>query len=76
MKLILSYFIVTGTALVGLLFLVSSGLDPNSSPIKTSQTMGIPQTFKAPPKQSRYKTDGVTFAAEQARSAANRTFSY
>lgn len=64
---ILSYFIVAGTALVGLLFWVSNGLDPNSSPIKTSQTVGVPEPFKAQPaqpEQSRYKIDGVNFAAE------------
>ena len=68
---ILSYFIVAGTALVGLLFWVSNGLDPNSSPIKTSQTVGLPEPFKAQPEQSRYKIGGVNFAAEQEHSITN-----
>ena len=68
---ILSYFIVAGTALVGLLLWVSNGLDPNSSPIKTSQTVGVPEPFKAQPEQSRYKIDGVNFAAEQEHSVTN-----
>jgi len=62
---ILSYFIVAGTVLVALLFWVSNGLDPNSSPIKTSQIVGVPEPFKAQPEESRYKVDNVNFAAEQ-----------
>jgi len=68
---ILSYFIVAGTALVGLLFWVSDRLDPNSSAIKTSQTVGLPERFKAQPEQSRYKIGGVNFAAEQEHSVTN-----
>jgi hypothetical protein len=65
---ILSYFIVAGTALVGLLFWVSNELDPNSSPIKTSQTVGVAEPFKAQPEQPQYKIEGVNFAAEQDQS--------
>ena len=61
---ILSYFIVAGTALVALLFWVSNGLDPNNSPIKTSQIVGVPEPFKAQPEQPQYKVDNVNFAAE------------
>jgi len=62
---ILSYFTVAGAALVALLFWVSNGLDPNSSPIKTSQVVGVPEPFKAQPEQPRYKVDNDNFAAEQ-----------
>lgn len=68
---ILSYFVVAGTALVGLLFWVSDGLNPNISPIKTSQTVGVPEPFKGQAEQPRYKTDGVNFAAEQGHPATN-----
>ena len=62
---ILSYFVVAGTALVALLFWVSNGLDPNSSAIKISQIVGVPEPFKAQPEQPPYKVDNVNFAAEQ-----------
>jgi hypothetical protein len=62
---ILSYFIVAGTALVALLFWVSNGLDPNSSAIKTSQIVGVPEPFKAQSEQPRYEVGNVNFAAEQ-----------
>ena len=68
---ILSYFVVAGTALVGLLFWVSDGLNPNTSPIKTSQTVGVPERFKGQAEQPRYKTDGVNFAAQQGHPATN-----
>jgi len=61
---ILSYFMVAGTALVGLLFWVTSGLDPNSSAIRTSQIIGVPEPFKAQPETSRYAVSNVNFAAE------------
>ena len=62
---ILSYFIVAGTTLFALLFWLSNGLDPNSSPIRTSQIVGVPEPFKAQPEEPRYKVDNVNFAAEQ-----------
>jgi hypothetical protein len=61
---ILSYFIVAGTALVALLFWVSNGLDPNSSAIRTSQTVGVPEPFKAQPEPPQYTVGNVNFAAE------------
>jgi len=66
---VFSYFLVAGSALVGLLFLVSSGLDPNSTAIKTSQTVGVPEPFKPQPEQPRYRLDNVNFAAQQESTA-------
>jgi hypothetical protein len=65
---IVSYFVVAGTALVGLLFWVSNGLDQNSTPIKTSQTIGVPEPFKGRAEQPRYRIDAVNLAAEQEHS--------
>ena len=70
---VLSYFLVAGASLVGLLFWVSNRLDPNSVPIKTSQTVGLPAPFKAPPEQSRYKVDGVTLAATKEHAVTDPT---
>ncbi len=58
-----SYFIVAGTMLVGLLFWVGPETEPASSSIKTSQTIGLPTPFKAPPEPAQYKITGVNFAA-------------
>jgi hypothetical protein len=70
---VLSYFLVAGTSLIGLLFWASNRLDPNSVPIKTSQTVGLPAPFKAPPEQSRYKIDGVNFAATKEHAVTDPT---
>jgi hypothetical protein len=58
-----SYFIVAGTMLVGLLFWVGPETEPASSSIKTSQTIGLPTPFKAPPEPAQYKITSVNFAA-------------
>ena len=38
-------------------------LNPQSSLIKTSQTIGLPTPFKAPPEPAQYKITSVNFAA-------------
>jgi hypothetical protein len=45
---VLSYFLVVGTILFGVLTLVSNRLAP--MPLQPSQTIGIPAPFKAPPE--------------------------
>ena len=43
---LLHYFVVVGSVLVGLLFWISNEIEPNSSPLKTSQVIGVPRPFK------------------------------
>ena len=43
---LLHYFVVVGSVLVGLLFWISNEIEPNSSPLKTSQVVGVPRPFK------------------------------
>ena len=45
---ILSYFLVAGTILFGGLVLISSQLEVK--PLPVSQTIGVPDPFKAPPE--------------------------
>jgi len=62
---ILSYFLVTGTVLVGLMIWAGSEAEPNSPALKTSQIVGLPKPFKAPPETSQHRITGVNFAAER-----------
>jgi len=64
---IFSYFIVVGTALVGLMIWVGNETEPSGSPVKTSQIVGLPKPFKAPPDTAQHKLTGVNFAAARAR---------
>jgi hypothetical protein len=70
---ILSYFTVAGIALLALLFWVSNGLDPNSSAIRTSQIIGVPEPFKAQPEKPQYTVGNLNFAAEAEDSATKPT---
>jgi len=48
---ILSYFMIVGSVLAGLLFWLSSAIEPERAvALKTSQTIGIPKPFKALPE--------------------------
>jgi hypothetical protein len=58
---ILSYFLVVGTALFGVLALVSNRLEP--TPLPVTQTIGIPAPFKAPPDEVQ-SISAVNFGAE------------
>ena len=57
---ILSYFLIVGTALFGVLSLVSNRIEPK--PLPVTQTIGLPPPYKAPPEASVPNT--VNFAAE------------
>jgi hypothetical protein len=59
---ILSYFLVVGTVLFGMLVLVSNRLEP--TPLQVSQMVGIPAPFKAPPEEDQSITSAKNFAAE------------
>ena len=56
---ILSYFLVVGTILFGVLVLVS-----NQKPPQVSQMVGIPAPFKAPSEQAQSGINAGNFAAE------------
>jgi hypothetical protein len=45
---ILSYFLIVGTALFGVLTLVSNRIEPK--PLPVTQTIGLPPPYKAPPQ--------------------------
>jgi len=62
---ILSYFVVVGSVLAGLLIWTGQQAQPTNAAVKTSQTVGLPQPFKAPPEQSELKVTGVNFAAQR-----------
>jgi hypothetical protein len=70
---LLSYFTAVGAVLVGLLFWVSSEIEPESLSLKTSQIVGLPKPFKAPPEARQYKITGVNFAAEYQRRPTRST---
>jgi hypothetical protein len=59
---ILSYFLVVGTALFGVLVLVSNQIEPK--PLQVSQMVGIPAPFKAPSEPEQSGISSVNFAAE------------
>jgi hypothetical protein len=61
---ILSYFLVIGTALVGVLFLVSYEIEPSGPPLGVSQMVGVPPPFKAPPEEPHSRITATNFAAE------------
>jgi hypothetical protein len=61
---ILSYFLVIGTALVGLLFLVSHEIEPSGLPLGVSQMVGVPPPFKASPEEPHSRITATNFAAE------------
>jgi len=58
---ILSYFLVVGVALFGVLTLVSNRIEPK--PLPVTQTVGLPPPYKAPP-QANAAPDTVNFASE------------
>ena len=45
---ILSYFLIVGSVLTGLLFYADSVMVPVSLPFSTSQSIGLPEPYKAP----------------------------
>ncbi|HEX4987906.1 MAG TPA: hypothetical protein VFW91_03945 [Candidatus Binatia bacterium] len=59
---ILSYFLVVGTALFGVLVLISNQIEPK--PLHVTQTVGIPAPFKAPPEPEQTTVSTSNFAAE------------
>lgn len=62
---ILSYVLIVGTALLGLLFLLGNDGDPGESALKTSQLVGVPKPFKALPEAKLGPLMGVNFAAQR-----------
>jgi hypothetical protein len=60
-----SYFTVVGTVLLGVLLWLGSDIEPNSTPIRTSQTVGVPRPFKAGPEPPQEMTN-ANFAAAHA----------
>jgi hypothetical protein len=60
---LLHYFVVVGSVLVGLLFWISNEIEPNSSPLKTSQVVGVPRPFKATRPELMPDLTAVNFAA-------------
>jgi hypothetical protein len=67
---IFSYFIVVGTALLGLLFWWTNGIDhTDGSAVQTSQVIGVPKPFKASPELPQYRVTGVNFAVPYKRPA-------
>lgn len=57
---ILSYLLVVGTILFGVLALVSNQLEPK--PLRVSQKIGLPARFKAPPEDMQSGNDAMDFA--------------
>jgi hypothetical protein len=66
---ILSYFLVMGTLLIGVLLWISNVIEPEPSGIMTSQIVGLPK-FKAEPESAHARVTAVNFAAEYARPTA------
>ena len=58
---ILSYFLIVGTALFGVLSLVSNRIEPK--PLPVTQTIGLPPAYKAAPDATA-APNTVNFAAE------------
>jgi hypothetical protein len=67
---LLRYFMVVGSVLVGLLFWVSNESEPNSSPIKTSQVVGVPRPFKATRPELMPDLTALNFARAKVDPAA------
>jgi len=64
-----SYFTVVGTVLLGLLVWLGTEIEPNNSPLRTSQIVGVPKPFKADPEPPQDRITGINFAAAYARPA-------
>ena len=45
---VLQYFLVVGSGLIGLLFYANSVMAPAPLPFSVSQTIGLPEAYKAP----------------------------
>ncbi len=58
---ILSYFLIVGTALFGVLTLVGNRIEPK--PLPVTQTIGLPPPYKAPP-EANAAPNAVNFASE------------
>jgi hypothetical protein len=54
---VLSYFLVAGSVLFGVLVLVSNKFEPK--PLPVSQMVGVPAPFKAPPEDVQSSTSAV-----------------
>jgi hypothetical protein len=59
---VLSYFLVAGTILFGVLVLVGNKLEPK--PLPVSQMVGVPAPFKAPPEDVQSRTSAVNFVRQ------------
>ena len=68
---ILSYFLVVGSVLTGLLVIFGNEGEPNGPPATTSQQVGIPK-FKATPGPEHARATAVNFAAERRRPDTKR----
>jgi hypothetical protein len=58
-----SYFVVMGPTLALALICVSDRVEPQGSPVPTSQIVGIAKPFKPEPERSPYTITGTNFAA-------------
>jgi len=58
-----SYFVVMGPTLALALIYVSDRIEPQGSPVPTSQIVGIAKPFKPEPERSPYTITGTNFAA-------------
>jgi hypothetical protein len=56
---VLSYFLVAGAFLFGVLVLVGNKLEPR--PLPVSQTVGVPAPFKAPPEDAQSRASTLIF---------------
>ena len=68
---IVSYFIVVGAVLTGLLIWFGDDGELESAPLRTSQHIGIPKPFKGKP-ESMPDITNMNFAAARERPAAER----
>jgi hypothetical protein len=72
---IFSYFIVVGTALLGLLFWWTNGVNhADGSAVQTSQAIGLSEPFKASPELPQYRVTGVNFAVPYGRPATQNAY--
>jgi len=58
-----SYFVVMGPMLALALIYVSDRIEPQGSPVPTSQIVGIAKPFKSEPERSPCTITGTNFAA-------------
>ncbi len=63
---ILSYFLVVGGVLTGLLLWLGDGSQSNGTALTSSQTIGIPK-FKPEPEPEHARATAVNFGAERER---------